>query len=68
MENLEDIVERMESGELSLEELMNYFEDGAKLVKLCQNHLNRAETRIMELEKQSDGQWQEKPASIPNTD
>ena len=68
LEQLEQIVEKMESGDLSLEQLMNSFENGSNLVKLCQEQLNRAETRIMELEKQSDGNWQEKPASLSKLD
>lgn len=65
---LENIVEQMESGDLSLEQLMNSVENGSKLVKLCQSHLNRAETRINELEKQMDGSWKEKPSSLSALD
>lgn len=46
MKRLEQIVEQMESGELALEELITRYEEGMKLVKLCQERLTAAEERI----------------------
>jgi exodeoxyribonuclease VII small subunit len=52
---LETIVDTMESGEVPLAELMARFEDGTKLLKLCETRLKDAELKIALLKKQSDG-------------
>ncbi|GAB1260685.1 exodeoxyribonuclease VII small subunit [Aurantivibrio plasticivorans] len=46
MTQLEDLVESMESGELSLEESLKAFEDGVKLTRECQAKLATAEQRV----------------------
>lgn len=46
MERLEKIVEEMEAGELPLEQLIVRYEEGMKLVKVCQERLSAAEARI----------------------
>ena len=46
MKRLEEIVEKMESGDLSLEDLIVRYEEGMKLVKVCQERLTAAEQRI----------------------
>jgi exodeoxyribonuclease VII small subunit len=51
---LETIVDTMESGEVPLAELMARFEDGTKLLKLCETRLKDAELKIELLKKQSD--------------
>lgn len=46
MDRLEAIVEQMESGKMQLEELIVRYEEGMKLVKICQERLASAEQRI----------------------
>src|SRR5947208_498638 len=46
MDRLEEIVEQMESGKMMLEELIGRYEEGMKLVKICQERLTSAEQRI----------------------
>jgi exodeoxyribonuclease VII small subunit len=46
MERLETIVEQMESGKMSLDDLIVRYEEGMKLVKICQEKLASAEQRI----------------------
>src|ERR1700751_2079316 len=46
MDRLEKIVEQMESGKLSLEDLFVRYEEGMNLVKVCQERLARAEQKI----------------------
>ena len=43
---LEQIINKMESGELSLEDSLKYFEEGIKIHRLCHSALNDAEQRI----------------------
>lgn len=52
---LETIVESMESGEVALAELLAKFEDGTKLLKICEARLKDAELKIEQLKKQKDG-------------
>ena len=46
MDRLEAIVDQMESGKMQLEELIVRYEEGMKLVKVCQERLASAEQRI----------------------
>lgn len=55
MERLEEIVERMESEALELDESLALFEEGVRLVRQTQEILDRSETRIHELLADGDG-------------
>ena len=46
LEELERLVERMEKGELTLEESLQHFERGVALTRACQSALRRAEQRV----------------------
>ena len=43
---LEELVERLEEGGMSLEESLNVFEEGKKLEKMCQELLDKAQKRV----------------------
>ena len=45
MDRLEEIVEQMESGKMMLEELIVRYEEGMKLVKVCQERLTQCGTK-----------------------
>ncbi len=53
MNELEELVEAMESGKLSLEQSMEHFERGIKLTKNCQKSLTEAEQRVQILMKEA---------------
>lgn len=53
--NLETIVESMESGDVPLDELLAKFEEGNKLLKICETRLKDAELKIEQLKKERDG-------------
>jgi exodeoxyribonuclease VII small subunit len=55
MDRLEAIVEQMESGKMLLEELIVRYEEGMKLVKICQERLASAEQRIEIISRNSAG-------------
>ncbi len=61
VEELEKIVEQLESGELSLEDSLAAFENGIRLVKLCNQKLTEVERKIELLVKDKDGKLQLKP-------
>ena len=52
LDNLEALVERMESGEMTLEESLRAFEEGVKLPRQCQQALSRAEQKVQILLEQ----------------
>lgn len=55
---LEDIVEKLESGSLELEESIQLFEQGVKLSLYCQQQLKQAEGRIQRLVKNLNGEFE----------
>lgn len=52
---LETIVDSMESGEVPLAELLAKYEEGSKLLKVCESRLKDAELKIEKLKKAKDG-------------
>ena len=46
MKRIEEIVTALETGGISLDETLKMFEEGAKLLKECQQELEQAETKI----------------------
>ena len=57
---LEALVNRMEKGELSLEDSLKAFEEGVKLTRECQTRLAEAEQRVNLLLEQ-DGELSTQP-------
>ena len=55
IEELAKIVQRLEEGELSLDESLSLFEDGIKLSRLCSQRLDEAEKKIEILLKDEAG-------------
>ena len=51
LEELENLVSKMESGELSLDDSLKAFERGIELTRTCQSTLEAAELRIQMLTK-----------------
>ncbi len=58
IEQLERIIEGVESGEVGLEESLSQYENGMKLIAHCRTILTAAEKRIAELTVDADGQLQ----------
>ena len=56
---LEEIINKMESGELSLEDSLKYFEEGVKIHRQCHIALTDAEQRISVL-SENDNYSEEK--------
>ncbi|MFQ5902958.1 MAG: exodeoxyribonuclease VII small subunit [Candidatus Binatia bacterium] len=61
LEELERTVERLESGDLSLEDSLAAFEEGVRLVKYCNQKLTEVERKIELLVKDKEGKLQLKP-------
>jgi exodeoxyribonuclease VII small subunit len=58
MEDLEQVVEQLDSGELSLDDSLAAFEKGVGLVKFCNEKLNEVEKKVELLVKDKEGKLQ----------
>ena len=54
MDQLKELVEKMESGKLSLEESLKFYEKGINLIRNCQTTLITAEQKVQILSQQDD--------------
>ncbi|HVC00434.1 MAG TPA: exodeoxyribonuclease VII small subunit [Candidatus Dormibacteraeota bacterium] len=61
MTRLEQVVKKLESPDLSLDEAMKLFEEGVTLSRECQKQLEEAEARIEILMKKADGKLASEP-------
>lgn len=55
LERLEEIVRRLEEGNLPLDASIKAFEEGMGLVRACESRLNEAERKIEILTKDKEG-------------
>lgn len=56
---LDEIVRRMDRGDVPLEEALTLFEEGTALVGACTKLLDEAELKVVQLTKGADGAPQE---------
>ncbi|MEN6461226.1 MAG: exodeoxyribonuclease VII small subunit [Syntrophomonas sp.] len=56
LKKLEAIVEKLESGDLSLEESLQAFEEGVSLSLFCQQELKKADGQVTLLIKKINGE------------
>jgi len=68
LERLEQIVEALETGGLSLDESLKRFEEGIKLARRCEKALTDAERRIEILTKNADGELAAEPFPEPDVE
>ena len=61
LKRLEEIVRKLESGELPLDSALELFEEGIQLSRFCSSTLERAERRVEILLKTENGQMQAAP-------
>ena len=61
--DLEQLVEDMENGDLSLEDALKHFEKGISLASNCQQALQKAEQKVQQL-VDKNGELLEKPLDI----
>jgi exodeoxyribonuclease VII small subunit len=54
LKQLEEIVYKMEQGQLNLEQSLGAFEQGVKLTRQCQSTLKQAEQRVAKLIPKDD--------------
>jgi exodeoxyribonuclease VII small subunit len=64
MQLLEDIVRKLESGNLSLDESLSAFEEAVGLVKLCNEKLEDAEQKVRILTASAGGEITDIPFAV----
>ncbi len=62
LKRLEEIVQRMESGDLALEDSLGLFEEGVRLTRVCSQRLDEAEKKIELLTRDEKGGVKAEPA------
>jgi exodeoxyribonuclease VII small subunit len=66
LKRLEEIVKKLETGELSLDSALELFEEGIKLSRFCHTRLEQAERRVDILLKSDSGQVRAVPFESEN--
>jgi exodeoxyribonuclease VII small subunit len=64
LQKLEEIVEKMEGEELSLDDSLKAFEEGVRLTRFCHQKLNEAQKKIEILLKDSEGKERTEPFDL----
>ena len=62
---LEEIVKKLETGDLPLEQSLKLFEEGVKLSRLCNKRLEEAERKVENLLKDKAGNIVAQPFEEP---
>ena len=53
--NLEEIIQRMESGEAPLDSLVKNYQNGLKMLNFCRRKIEAAEMKIKEVQEKNGG-------------
>ena len=61
MDRLDQIVRRLEQGDVPLDEALDLFEEGSRLVKKCSAQLEKAEQKVSRLLAGPDGEVRAEP-------
>ncbi len=68
LEKLEQIVQNLEKGELTLEDALKQFEEGIRLARQCEKALSEAERKIEILLKNEEGEVEAHPFELSEAD
>ncbi|MEW6686644.1 MAG: exodeoxyribonuclease VII small subunit [Candidatus Edwardsbacteria bacterium] len=64
LKKLESIAEKLESGDLPLEQAIDLYEEGIKISRLCQAQLEKIEKRVEKLSKDTEGKFFTEPLTL----
>jgi exodeoxyribonuclease VII small subunit len=67
LKKLEDVVRKLEGGDLSLDDSLKAYEEGVKLAAFCSKKLNEAEKRVEVLNKLKNGTFTREKFQIDET-
>jgi exodeoxyribonuclease VII small subunit len=66
LQRLEEIVRKLDSGDLPLASLLEVYEEGVTLSRFCQAKLEEAERKVEILNKRADGTLERSPFNEPD--
>ena len=66
LQRLEEIVRKLDSGDLPLASLLEVYEEGVTLSRFCQTKLEEAERKVEILNKKADGTMERSPFNEPD--
>ena len=61
LKQLQAIVDKLERGDLPLEDALESFTEGVRLVRFCHQKLEEAESKVQTLLKDEQGEWTTAP-------
>jgi exodeoxyribonuclease VII small subunit len=64
LKRLDEIVQKLEGGDLSLDESLKLFEEGIELSRLCTKKLTEAEARVEKLIKLGEKEFKTEPLEV----
>ncbi|HBT47187.1 MAG TPA: exodeoxyribonuclease VII small subunit [Peptococcaceae bacterium] len=62
---LEAVVQSLEGGDLKLEQALEYYQEGIRLVRFCRQELNRFENKLQVLVAEEDGELEARELELP---
>ncbi len=65
LEKLEEIVRRLEEGNLALDESLRLYEEGVEAFRACQKTLEEATLKVRKLVQTAEGELKEEPFEPP---
>jgi exodeoxyribonuclease VII small subunit len=65
LRRLEEIVHRLEEGNLALEESLRLYEEGIEAFRNCQKMLDEADLKVRKLVQTAEGELREEPFEPP---
>ena len=68
IKRLEELVELLQEGDISLEDSLKYYKEGIKLSIYCSKQLEEAEREVIKLQKDFEGKYVEKAFKIWEND
>jgi len=66
LQRLEEIVRKLDTGDLPLASLLEVYEEGVTLSRFCQTKLEEAERKVEILNKKADGSLERSPFNEPD--
>ena len=51
LQTLESLIQKMETGDIPLADLIDTYEKGSEVLKTCEKHLEDAELRLLQIKK-----------------
>ena len=68
LKKIEEIVEELEKGELSLDEALKLYEEGMEFSDKCMEKLNESKQRVEKITKEGNNKYHTEPFSVQNNE